>query len=141
VYTFAGWDKTIAPATENVTYTATYSESARKYTVTWLNHDGSELATEEVAYGAMPEYTGATPTKAETDEFSYTFTGFGEVTAVTGEATYTAQFSEAKKQYTVTLVFDNGMDNATFSVDYGTTAEVLYTADYTPSKTGYPFTG
>lgn len=141
VFTFAGWDKTVAPATENVTYTATYSESARKYTVTWLNYDGSVLATEEVAYGVTPEYTGTTPTKAETDEFSYTYTGFGDVAVVTGEATYTAQFSESKKQYDVTLVYDNGMDNVTFSVDYGTTAEVLYTADYTPSKTGYTFAG
>ena len=64
-YTFAhsGWTPEIIAATENAEYTATYSETVRKYTVTWLNGE-EELYHEDVDYGTTPEYTGETPTKA-----------------------------------------------------------------------------
>ena len=68
------------------------------YTVTWLNYDGSELASEPVGYGVTPEYTGATPQKPDDATNYYTFAGWTpEVTAVTGEATYTATFTATEK--------------------------------------------
>ena len=140
-FTFVGWDKVISEATADATYTAVYSESVRKYTITWKNYDGSVLATEQVAYGETPVYED-TPTKVSTVDKSYTFAGWDVAPIpVIGEATYTATFDETTNKYTIVLVKDNGEDNVSFDVDYGTTAEALYDASMIPTKTGYTFTG
>ena len=64
-------------------------------TVTWNNWNGSLLAQDTVAEGETPVYTGATPTRAADDTYSYTFSGWSPtVSAVTGDVTYTAQFTQ-----------------------------------------------
>ena len=81
----------------------------KKYTVTWKNHDGSVLETDTgVAYDTTPTYNGATPTKPDDENFTYTFGGWSPaVCAVTGDAEYTAQFTAVSKRvdptYTVTI--------------------------------------
>ena len=53
--------------------------------------NGTET-TAQVAYGETPAYSG-TPSKPSTDSTVYTFTGWSPaIAAVTGDATYTAQF-------------------------------------------------
>ena len=90
-YTFAGWTPAVVAATADATYTATYTSGSKTYTVTWKNGD-TTLDTDELAYGETPAYAGATPTK-DADEYTYTFSGWSPaITAVTGDATYTAQF-------------------------------------------------
>ncbi len=78
----------------------------RSYTVTWLNYDNSELGTKTVQYGSTPTYNGEPPTKPEDANNTYTFAGWkvGETTyapselpAVTGDVTYTAQFTAKPK--------------------------------------------
>ena len=79
------------------------------YTVTWKNYDGSVLKTDTgVTHGTTPTYNGATPWKAEDENFTYTFSSWSpSVSAVTGNAEYTAQFTATSKRvdptYTVTI--------------------------------------
>ena len=95
-YRFIGWTPEPVPVMGNAEYTAVYEKELRSYTVRWLNWDGTELYRTTEEYGAMPAYGGVTPTRADDDVNSYTFSGWNQtVTAVTGDTTYTAQFTVA----------------------------------------------
>ena len=135
-YTFAGWDKEIPdtmPA-ENVTITARWT--ANKYTIEFVNEDGTPLHSSEVAYGEMPVYSGETPTKAATAEHSYTFAGWTpEIAAVTGDAIYTAAYTEVANQYTITFDTAGGSSVAPITQAYGTAVR----APDNPTRTGYSF--
>ena len=69
------------------------------YTITWNNWDDTELEKDTgVAEGVTPEYNGATPQKPDNATNYYTFSGWDpEVSAVTGDETYTAQFTATEK--------------------------------------------
>lgn len=76
------------------------------YTVTWKNYDDSPLKTESVGLGESPVYDGETPEKPSSDGVRYIFKGWtdGETSyaagdtlpAVTGDITYTAEFTEVE---------------------------------------------
>lgn len=101
------------------------------YTVTWNNADGTPLEEDEkVTKGATPSYDGETPTKADDENNTYTFSGWSDGTntygvndslpEVSADVTYTATFEATAKPidpaYTITIP-------ATVSIDGGT-AEV-----------------
>ena len=78
-------------------------------TVTWKNGD-EVLKTEALAEGSTPSYDGTTPEKAEDENYTYTFSGWnnGETTyapdqlpAVSGNVTYTAQYTVTAKTFKV----------------------------------------
>ena len=96
-YTFKGWTPEIVAVTGDTTYTAEFNSVLREYTVTWKNGD-TVLQSGKVAYGTKPAYTGATPTKTATAQYTYSFKGWSpEITEVTGNVTYTAVFDENGK--------------------------------------------
>ena len=66
------------------------------YTVTWNNWNGTALETDSgVTYGTTPAYNGSTPTRPDSGSYYYVFTGWSpSVSAVTGDAAYTAQFAQ-----------------------------------------------
>ena len=135
-YTFTGWNTVAAPTTdnpgtayaagtkvalkENITLYAQWE--IKTYNITWVDGNGTQLRVDKVKYGEMPAYTGETPTKASTDQYEYTFNEQWSpaLTKVTCDATYTAQFTEALRSYTVTWVDENG-DTPLYSatVKYG----------------------
>ena len=102
-FTFAGWntDSTAttadANALNNVTTNrdvyAIFTNTLRSYTITFVKDaidGGGTLQTKTIEYGTVPTYTGTEPTTIQT---GYEFNGWiPSLTAVTGDATYTAKF-------------------------------------------------
>ena len=72
---------------------------ALTYTVTFLNWDSTELQVlENVVYGTIPSYTGATPLRPENNEFTYTFSGWTpEIVPAVADATYKATYTATPK--------------------------------------------
>ena len=149
VFTFKGWkdDSTeydkdedlpeIAEDSDALTYTAVYEETTRKYTIKFVNGT-EELQSSDVAYGETPAYNGDEPTKEADAQYTYTFSGWDpEISAVTGEATYTAQFDKTVNKYKVTFVDENGtVLKEAVEYDYGTkAADIAKPADPTKAAT------
>ena len=126
-YTFMGWTPNISAVNGNITYTAQYTSTTNTYTVTWKNYDGTVLETDEnVAFGTTPSYNGTTPQRETTTEFTYTFAGWTpEVSAITGNITYIAQFREQS-------LFEYSETRDGYSIDayYGNSTRVVFPSQY-----------
>lgn len=115
----------------NMSFTASYTSEVRTYTVTWVNYNGDILENDDsVPYNEMPEYNGNTPVKEGNAEFTYTFSTWSpELSAITRDTTYTAQFTETRNNYTVTFRYLTaiGAEETTveMSVPYGTDFNTL----------------
>ena len=102
-YEFLGWDKPLSMVTGDEVYTANFKSTLRSYDVTWLNYDGTELATTSVAYGSYPYFGPEDPVRevpeGDEDYYRYDFVGWQKdgydyigLSPVFGEATYVAQY-------------------------------------------------
>ncbi|MCR5337676.1 MAG: InlB B-repeat-containing protein [Lachnospiraceae bacterium] len=148
-YTFTGWDPAISNVTADVIYKATYSGVKNSYTVTWKDEDGTVIDEGTYEYGTVSGnlVKPANPTKARTDEYTYTFAGWSPaITDVTKDATYKATFTSVKNKYNITWKNEDGTTIKTDSVEYGTAAGNLAkpdaptkaaTAEYTYSFAGW----
>lgn len=90
-------------------------KSIPKYTVRWLNDDGTVLELDEkVLEGGMPDYGGPTPMKAATSTIRYEFAGWSPTPVhVTGDAVYTATFTEIPITHTISwLNYDGSLIRA-----------------------------
>lgn len=168
VYEFSSWSPAVEPVYQDQTYTAQYSESPRKYTITFLDEDGiTVLKTEQVEYGTTP--TCNDPKKPSTETNSFLFNGWSPaVLPVTGEATYTATYQMVDRLYEITFVDDDGnlidvqylnksvvpttpntdrADDDEFAYTFtswdksivAVTADTTYTANYSRTRIGYNF--
>lgn len=102
-YTFAGWNPAVADVRGEATYTATYREELNRYTVHFVNENGTDILVDEYPYGtpATEIKLPPAPTKPATAQFIYTFAGWSPAVAdVNGDATYTATYSSTEVQPT-----------------------------------------
>ena len=139
-YTFNNtWSPAIVAVVGEATYTAQFGSTVNEYTITWVDGNGATLKTEQVAYGATPAYTGATPTKTATAQYTYTFAHWTpNVTTVTGDAMYEATFNAIVRQYTITWKDEDGsaLDPFATDVQYGVSPTHV-----APSREDCSFTG
>lgn len=94
IWAFSGWstqDATVADGKftmpdKAVVLTGEWTFTPDKYTVTFVDEDGTTVlqAAKRYAFGETPSYDGAEPTKAATEEYTYTFDGW-EVKSVTDQ--------------------------------------------------------
>ena len=147
-YTFVGWmsaevevvnGKFTMPA-KNVTLKAKWN--INKYTIKWVDWDGSEVRTDtEVPYGTELE-APEDPTRAADDQYTYTFKDWTpEVKTVTGNAKYQATYTKEANSYTLTYDLDGGEweNDTTYTYTKKYNEEVEVKAD--PTKEGYTFAG
>lgn len=110
-YTFSGWTNAPETVTEDISVKASYR--VNQYTITFVDEDGETVLQEATKYDygtAAADITRpADPSKASTAEYTYTFAGWSpEVGQVTGDQIYTATYTAAKNQYTITFIDEDG---------------------------------
>ena len=97
---------------QDMIYVAQYKSTPKTYTITWNWMDGVDaehstvVVSENVAYKAVPQYTGATPTKPSDATYHYTFSGWNtqedgegsnEIETATSDKTYYAKYDATFK--------------------------------------------
>ena len=102
-YDFTGWTPALGKVTSNVTYTATYSEQPRKYTIIFTTEGGVEIERQFLTHNELPVCENV-PTKT-----GFTLQWEPALAAVTGDATYRATWlPEPPTEYEITFVDYNG---------------------------------
>lgn len=146
-YTFSEWSPVVTAVSgangTTYTYTAVYNAVVNSYTVTWIYEKDETGATETVTdtfnYGEMPVFNGI-PVKESSDPTNHVwqFTGWTPALAtVTGDAAYTAQFTQNTDPVTVTWYID-GVANITYGFEGDIPA--YYTTPVKADEDGYRFT-
>lgn len=136
-YTYKSWDKTIAVVSADTTYTAQFYTN---YRIRFYNYDGTLLQSKFVRELTIPHYTGTTPSRPDTEDTKYTYTGFGTITISSAPKDYTAHYSIT---YRVRFISYNGGILQTSWVASGDTPSYTGATPTKPSGTGvsYTFTG
>ena len=111
---------------DSATNTFSVGSATETYTVTWKSQDETETyeTDTDVAKNTQPSYDGSTPTKAEDDNYTYTFAGWAinamqesgtvasDLPAVTDDVTYYAAFSKTQKQSSTAYLDADGNEQS-----------------------------
>ncbi len=152
VFTFTGWNTTLATVNGPATYVAQYNATPRKYAVTFMNYDMSVLGTAEVPYGSTP--TRATyleavaplkddPYKPDNSAYLFEFAGWrlygassNGFVGVAGDQMYIAQYNQTKK-YLIQILDIVDADNTEKSLTINATSFALSGWPYTINDVEY----
>lgn len=100
------------------------SWSIDKFNVKFVDYDGTVLRSGDIGYGTKPVYDGNDPTRAADDDYEYTFSGWSpEITEVTADATYTAQYSTKAHNYKCVSVDENSHQHVCADCEHKKAAE------------------
>lgn len=125
-YNFIGWTPALDKVTSDVTYTATYEAKQIKYTITFVEDGGMEIENHLLARNEWPVCENL-PTRT-----GYTLEWSPAISAVTGDATYTATWTQvAPDEYEIKFLDFDGEVLQNDNVDVDDTPE--YTGE-TPSR-------
>ncbi len=114
-YHFVNWTENGEEVSTDAEYTFTVDKDRNlvanfaidTFTITFENDDGAPLQSGSVAYGETPAYTGETPAKEPTAQYTYSFAGWSpEITSVSGDVTYTATYVSNPVDYKLTWTVD-----------------------------------
>ncbi|MBR2590024.1 MAG: carboxypeptidase regulatory-like domain-containing protein [Clostridia bacterium] len=140
-YVFNGWSPELVACAGAATYTATYAESTKTFTIKFVDEDGTTVLKEDnLAYGA--EIVPPTdPSKAADNTYTYTFNGWSPAVAatVTKDQTYTATYKATYIDYTITFVTHDGTTSDTYH--YDDTVTVPSVSGYADNTFNYTFKG
>ena len=116
-YTFKGWDKELAAATEDATYTALFDTTVRKYYV-YFYYGHNTVLPLIVEYGQAAQAPTNTD-KAPTESTVFEFAGWdADFSNITGTLKVYAKYTETVRTYTVTFNYGDGKTE-TVTVEYG----------------------
>ncbi len=137
-YDFIGWTPEFAPVTRDITYTAQFEQKDRRYLVTFLDADGTELETSMWKMGEVPTCVNQPTPQGKILNWE------PAIRAVSGDATYRATYTDQlKSAYTITFVNWNGAELQSGSVATGTIPSYSGTTPTKPSiqDEAYAFAG
>ncbi|MBQ3737269.1 MAG: InlB B-repeat-containing protein [Candidatus Methanomethylophilaceae archaeon] len=144
-YLFSGWAPGITDVSSDSSYMATYSRELRTFTITWKNFNGEILETDtDVQYGSIPVYDGSIPLKPQDVKDRFEFTSWDpQLTFVTQDATYTAQFEAIGLPFMITYVINGGefAEGCPDKVPYAHGDRVLLYVETQVSRACYYFSG
>ena len=120
-YVFNWWNPSPVAVTEAATYTATYAEYTREYTILWKDYDGEVIKTwENIPYGTLIVTNKPTtdPNREATAQTGYTFTGWYDEAGIkltntkklTWDISYTARYDGELRTYTIIWNNRNGAE-------------------------------
>ncbi len=122
-FKFNSWFPTIALVDGEATYEAVFDSTVRKFSVEFKNGDVL-LQSDSLAYGEVPNYTKANPTKKASASHTYNFIGWSKkITTVVENAVYTAVFDSVPNTYKVTFLSNLGKILKEDYVPYGESAD------------------
>ena len=118
-YDFTGWSPAFVPVTGDQIYTATYSETPVRYTITYKNSDGSIISREFLTRGSNP----TPPAVTNGDKILQWNPSIG---AVTGNQIYTAEWLDnTPTTWTITWKNYDGSTIVTTTPDNEASAEAV----------------
>src|SRR5574344_497623 len=134
-YTFKGWDKALTAIKENTNFYPVFDDVLKTYTVNFYTDDTKTTllyTALDVPYGTSATYASDTPTKASTEYFSYTFSGWSaSITSITKNTDVYAKFTSTRIKESRTVKSET-------SSTMGYTLVEPVTGD--PYKTDYTYT-
>ena len=159
-YTFSGWSRlnggeadpdALNNIVEDTDIYAAYDVTVRIYYEVKFYNGNTLLQTKTVESGNDAAYTGSTPTKTATAQYTYSFTGWASsdggyananiLKNITANKNVYAAYSATLRYYTVTFMNGSATLQTVSNVPYGGSA--TYTGDTPTSPEGdeYEFTG
>ena len=137
-YEFNRWSSIPQDVSANVSVYAVYDE---KYRVRFLDWDDTVLQTSYVLSGGTATYSGNTPTREQTAQYTYSFSGWSvPTTDVQTSFDTVAQYTATVRTYQVHFYNGSTLLQTVDNVPYGGTA--TYTGSTpTHSNPDYAFTG